>query len=104
MKIYDIKPQGDTTQFIEQAQKSKQPEKNQIVQSQKAQSPQTDRVDLSDQSKEMKKIYAAQQMAPDIRADRVNEVKKLIEENRYQVDSKTVAEKMIQESIFELNR
>ena len=104
MKIYDIKPQGDTTQFIEQAQKSKQPEKNQIAQSQKAQSPQTDRVDLSDQSKEMKKIYAAQQMAPDIRTDRVNEVKKLIEENRYQVDSKTVAEKMIRESIFELNR
>ena len=104
MKIYDIKPQGDTTQFIEQAQKSKQPEKNQIVESQKTQSPQTDRVDLSDQSKEMKKIYAAQQMAPDIRTDRVNEVKKLIEENRYQVDSKTVAEKMIRESIFELNR
>ena len=104
MKIYDIKPQGDTTQFIEQAQKSKQSEKNQIVESQKTQSPQTDRVDLSDQSKEMKKIYAAQQMAPDIRTDRVNEVKKLIEENRYQVDSKTVAEKMIQESIFELNR
>jgi flagellar biosynthesis anti-sigma factor FlgM len=104
MKIPEIKPQGDTTQFIEQAQKSKQPEKNQVAQSQGVQSPQTDRVDLSDQSKEMKKIYTAQQIAPDIRTDRVNEVKKLIEENRYQVDSKTVAEKMIRESIFELNR
>jgi anti-sigma28 factor (negative regulator of flagellin synthesis) len=43
-------------------------------------------------------------MAPDIRMDRVNEVKKLIEENRYQVDSKTVAEKMIRDSIFELTK
>jgi flagellar biosynthesis anti-sigma factor FlgM len=104
MKIPEIKPQGDTTQYIEQAQKSKQPEKNQVPQSQEIMNPQTDRVDLSDQSKEMKKIYVAQQIAPDIRTERVNEVKKLIEQDRYQVDSQAVAEKMIRESIFELNR
>jgi len=104
MKIPEIKPQGDTTQYIEQAQKSKQPEKNQVPQSQEIKNPQTDRVDLSDQSKEMKKIYVVQQMAPDIRTERVNEVKKLIEQDRYQVDSQAVAEKMIRESIFELNR
>jgi flagellar biosynthesis anti-sigma factor FlgM len=102
MKIPEIKPQGDATQYIEQAQKSKQPEKNQVPQEVKNQ--QTDRVDLSDQSKEMKKIYVVQQMAPDIRTERVNEVKKLIEQDRYQVDSQAVAEKMIRESIFELNR
>ena len=101
MKISEIKPQTDTTQYVEQAEKSKQAEKNQPAQ---VQNQQTDRVDLSDQSKEMKKIYTAQQMAPDIRTDRVNEVKTLVEENRYQVDSKKVAEKMIRESIFELNR
>ena len=101
MKISEIKQQTDTTQYVDQAEKSKQAEKNQTAQ---VQNQQTDRVDLSDQSKEMKKIYTAQQMAPDIRTDRVNEVKKLIEENRYQVDSKTVAEKMIRESIFELNK
>ena len=104
MKIPEIKPQGDATQYIEQAQKSKQPEKNQVSQPQETTSQQTDKVDLSDQSKEMKKIYTAQQMAPDIRTDKVNEVKKLIEENRYQVDSKAVADKMIKESIFDLTR
>ena len=104
MKISEIKSQADTTQYIDQAQKSKQPEKNQVSQSPGTTSQQTDRVDLSDQSKEMKKIYTAQQMAPDIRTDKVNEVKKAVEENRYQVDSNTVAEKMIRESIFELNR
>jgi len=104
MKISEIKPQADTTQYIDQAQKSKQPEKNQVSQSPGTTSQQTDKVDLSDQSKEMKKIYTAQQMAPDIRTDKVNEVKKAVEENRYQVDSNTVAEKMIRESIFELNR
>jgi flagellar biosynthesis anti-sigma factor FlgM len=104
MKIPEINPQGDTTQYIEQAQKSKQPEKNQIPQPQEVRSQQTDRVDLSDQSKEMKKIYTVQQMAPDIRTEKVNEVKKLIEQDRYRVDSQAVAEKMIRESIFELNR
>jgi len=104
MKISEIKPQAETTQYIEQAQKSKQPEKNQVSQSPDTTSQQTDKVDLSDQSKEMKKIYTAQQMAPDIRTDRVNEVKQLVDQNQYQVDSKAVAEKMIRESIFELNR
>ena len=104
MKISEINSQAETTQYVEQAEKSKQAEKSQTAQTQKSQNPQTDRVDLSDQSKEMKKIYTAQQMAPDIRTERVNEVKKLVDENRYQVDSAGVAEKMIKESIFELNR
>jgi len=104
MKISDIKPQADSTQYIDQAQKSKQAEKNQTAQSQGVQSQETDRVDLSDQSKEMKKIYTAQQMAPDIRTDKVNAVKKSIEENSYQVDSGAVAGKMIRESLSELNK
>ena len=104
MKISEINSQAETTQYVEQAEKSKQAEKNQPAQTQKAQNQQTDRVDLSDQSKEMKKIYTAQQMAPDIRTEKVDQVKKSIDENRYQVDTKAVAEKMIQESIFELNR
>ena len=104
MKIPEIKPQGDTTQYIEQAQKSKQPEKNQITPSPEVKSQQIDRVDLSAESKEMKKIYTVQQMAPDIRTEQVNAVRKLVEENRYQVDSEAVAEKMIRESILELNR
>ena len=104
MKINEIPSQAETTSYVEQSQKLKQTEKNQAAQSQEAQNQQTDKVDISDQSKEMKKIYTAQQMAPDIRTEKVDEVKQLIDQNRYQVDSKSVAEKMIQESIFELNR
>ena len=102
MKISEVKAQTDAAQYVEQTQKSKQPERNQVSQSPETTSQQTDKVDLSDQSKEMKKIYNAQQMAPDIRTDRVNEVKKLIEEDRYQVDSKAVADKMVRDSIFDL--
>ena len=104
MKISEINSQAETTQYVEQAEKSKQAEKSQTAQTQKPQNQEADRVDLSDQSKEMKKIYTAQHTAPDIRADRVNEVKKMVDENRYQVDSEDVAEKMIKESILELNR
>ena len=104
MKISEIKPQTDPTQYIDQAQKLKQLEKNQVSQPPEATNQQTDRVDLSEQSKEMQKIYNVLQMTPEIRPERVNDVKKLIEENRYQVESKAVADKMIRESIFELNK
>jgi flagellar biosynthesis anti-sigma factor FlgM len=104
MKINEITSQTETTSYVEQAQKPKQTKKNQATRSSEAGKQQTDKVDLSDQSKEMKKIYTAQQMAPDIRTEKVDQVKQLVDQNRYQVDSKSVAEKMIQDSIFELNR
>jgi len=104
MKISQVKPEAETSQYIERAQKAKQTDKNQTAQSREVQSQQTDRVDLSEHSKEMKKIYTAQQMAPDIRTDRINAVKQLVDQNRYQVDSNAVAGKMIQESIVELKR
>ena len=104
MKINEITSQTETTSYVEQAQKPKQTDKNQAAGAQQAQDQQTDRVDLSDQSQEMKKIYTAQQMAPDIRTEKVDEVKKLVDQNSYQVDSDAVADKMIQESILELNQ
>jgi len=104
MKIDEITSQADTTSYVEQAQKPKQTDKNQAAGAQQAQDQQTDRVDLSDQSQEMKKIYTAQQMAPDIRSEKVDEVKKLVDQNSYQVDSDAVADKMIQESLLDLNR
>jgi flagellar biosynthesis anti-sigma factor FlgM len=104
MKINEITSQAETTSYVEQVQKPIQTGKNQAAQSQPAQDPQTDTVDLSDQSKEMKTIYTVQQMAPDIRTERVDEVKKLVDQNSYQVDSDAVADKMIQESILDLNR
>ena len=101
MKISEIKPQADPTQSIDQTQKLKQLEKNQVSQSSEATNQQADRVDLSEQSKEMQKIYNVLQMTPEIRSERVDDVKKLIEENRYQVESKAVADKMIRESLFD---
>lgn len=101
MKISEIKPQADPTQYIDQTQKLKQLEKNQVSQSSEATNQQADRVDLSEQSKEMQKIYNVLQMTPEIRSERVDDVKKLIEENRYQVESKAVADKMIGESLFD---
>ena len=104
MKISEIKSAAEMIQYIEEAQKSKQPEKNQITPSPEVKSQQIDRVDLSAESKEIKKIYTLQQMAPDIRVEQVDAVRKLVQENRYQVNSEAVAEKIIRESIFELNR
>jgi len=52
----------------------------------------------------MKKIHAVLEMTPDIRNERVNELKKEVDEGRYQVNHQGVADKMIRESLFELTK
>ena len=61
-----------------------------------------DKVELSAQSKEIKKINDVLAMTPDVRADRVAELKGQIQEGRYKVDSEAVAGKMIDQSIIDL--
>ena len=104
MKISEVNQQAETMQYVDSAQKPKPPERGPVSQPAKDKGREGDRVDLSPQSKEMQKIYNVLQATPDVRTERVAEVKKLIEEERYQVESKVVAEKMIKESILELNK
>jgi negative regulator of flagellin synthesis FlgM len=105
MKISDIKTQAEPIQNIDPAQKMNLIDKNKVAPAQEGipNSPE-DRVDLSQESKEMKKIHAVLEMTPDIRNERVNELKKEVDEGRYQVNNQGVADKMIRESLFELTK
>ncbi len=102
MKISDIKNQPSPIQNIDPAQKMTPGEKNKVTSAQGGPQPPQDRVDLSQESKEMKKIHTVLEATPDIRSDRVNEVKMEVDEGRYQVKSQEVADKMIRESLFDL--
>ncbi|MGC8811687.1 MAG: flagellar biosynthesis anti-sigma factor FlgM [bacterium] len=53
-------------------------------------------------SKELDKIYEILANTPDIRWERVNELKKLISAGKYHVPEELIAERMWQEFLMEL--
>lgn len=53
--------------------------------------------EISDRAKEFAKAHAVASAAPDVREDRIAELKKRIASGEYKVDSEKVAEKMIGE-------
>lgn len=104
MKISDTEL-SKTLQYIQQAAHSKPRAQREIERSANASSSQgVDRVDLSSRSKELKKIEEVLASTPEVRTERVEALKKLIEEGRYEVDPTSLAEKMIREGLFEINR
>ncbi len=61
-----------------------------------------DRVEFSARSREMQKIYEVLQATPDVRAEKVAELKRQIETGQYEVDSEALAEKILRESLLDL--
>lgn len=63
--------------------------------------PSGDRVSLSPQARELMKAQQALANLPDIREDKVAELKDRIDEGRYRIDSEGIAAKMIREGLSE---
>ncbi len=99
MKITDLSQGSNPLQYVNQANA---PEKQPGPQEMKKQESLVDKVELSDRSREMQKINDVLETTPDVRAERVAELKKAVQEGRYQVDSEAVADKMVNESIIDL--
>ena len=60
-----------------------------------------DNVSLSPQARELIKAQQALAALPDIREDKVAEIKTRLTEGRYQIDSDGIASKMIREGLSE---
>lgn len=58
------------------------------------------KVDLSPRAQEMKKIKDAALAAPDINEEKVSRLQKLIDEGKYSIDAKDIADKMVDEQIL----
>jgi len=56
------------------------------------------------QSREMNKIHEVLATTPDVRAEKVAALKQQVESGQYQVNSDAVADKMLKEFLFDLNR
>ncbi|MCB2188502.1 MAG: flagellar biosynthesis anti-sigma factor FlgM [Deltaproteobacteria bacterium] len=69
--------------------------KTQSASGAEAQAAAEDRVEISGRSREMAKAAEAATSAPDLRKQKIMEIKKRIENQEYQVDPMKVAHKMI---------
>jgi len=63
-------------------------------------SSQDDKVEISSKAVEIKVALEALSSVPEVRKDRVEELKKLIEEGKYNPDPKEVAKKILEEHFF----
>jgi len=104
MKISDIHQDGNLIQYIQQNGKVTPTDRNPGVSSAQNQVPTEDKVDLSAQSKEMNKIHDVLKATPDVRAEKVEALKKQVESGQYEVNSNSLAEKMLKEFLFDMNR
>jgi negative regulator of flagellin synthesis FlgM len=102
MKISEIQSTSTSIQNLQQAQESNPLDKIQNAQERKP-TPEKDRVDLSAEAKEMKKIHDTLSAAPDVRAEKVEAIQEQLRENRYRIDPEALADKMIRQALMDLN-
>ncbi len=95
MKIYDNKP-SQLQDLSQNVQKIVKPESKQISPA-AAQSNQSDRVDISGKAKEIAELMAVISQMPDIRADKVAEIKKAVESGNYTINPAKIAESILNE-------
>ncbi|MBA2848829.1 flagellar biosynthesis anti-sigma factor FlgM [Thermosulfuriphilus ammonigenes] len=102
MKIIDLYQKLGQTNPLEQSRQAQETAQTQKAQEAQSQPPQGDRVDLSQTSKDLKKVQAVLENTPDVRADKVRAIKEQIETGTYQVDSKKVAQAMLTDLLKDL--
>jgi negative regulator of flagellin synthesis FlgM len=103
MKISDLK-NDQAVSIINQGNKSAPAEKAQGLQEGVKAGIAGDKVEISSQSRDLKKIHDVLAQTPDMRSEKVAALKKAVAEGRYQVSAENIAAKMIQEILVESSR
>lgn len=100
MKISDVK--DVSSQMVQQYQKND----NYIANSDKQATGATiiaeEKVDLSTQAKDIQQIKNTLSQLPDVREEKIQEIKSQVEKGTYNVSGEEIAEKMVGESIVDL--
>ncbi|WP_456432923.1 flagellar biosynthesis anti-sigma factor FlgM [Thermosulfuriphilus sp.] len=104
MKIVDLYQRLGQTNPLEQSRQAQETNQAAVQKNREAQGqpPQGDRVDISQTSKDIKKVQAVLENTPDVRVDKVRAIKEQIEAGTYQVDSKKVAQAMLTDLLKDL--
>lgn len=100
MEISDKNPSMDVSKFVKDIQQDKPAGKS--VESKQSQVENDDvKVNLSSQSQEVSRLKNEMASIPDVRSEKVNELKNQIVNGTYKVDGNMVALNMIKESILD---
>ena len=62
------------------------------------------KLDLSERAQDVRKAKELAQAAPDVDMDKVDKFRKLIDEGKYKVDAKAVADRMVSEGLMNLGQ
>ncbi len=62
------------------------------------------KLDLSERAQDVRKAKEMAQAAPDVDMDKVDKFRKLIDEGKYKVDAKAVADRMVNEGLLNLGQ
>jgi negative regulator of flagellin synthesis FlgM len=103
MKISDFK-NDQVVQYLNQASKANLVDTPPISREAKTSSVPADKVEISSQSRDLKKIHDILAETPDVRSERVAALKKAVEAGQYQVSAENIAQKMIRDIIVESNK
>jgi len=60
----------------------------------------TDKVEISEAAKEIQEVRKQLDNTPDVRTEKVEQLKNQIENGTYEIKSEEIAEKMLKESLF----
>jgi negative regulator of flagellin synthesis FlgM len=100
MKISDVK--DITAQMIQQYQKNDSYVANSDKQATNTAVKPEETVDLSTKAKDIQQAKSALSSVPDVREQKVAELKSQVEQGAYKVSGEKIAEKMVGESIVDI--
>jgi negative regulator of flagellin synthesis FlgM len=100
MKIGDVK--DTTSQMVQQYQRNNGADQAMDKTATAAAAPPEEKVDLSTRSKELLQIKNAISQLPEIREDKIQELKTQIEKGTYNINGGQIAEKMVGESLIDI--
>jgi flagellar biosynthesis anti-sigma factor FlgM len=100
MKVtHNAPPNPQVIDRAKPAEKTRAPEKAVATTEGKPISPQGSLVNISDDAKLMRQATDIVKSLPDVRADKVQALKKRIEEGKYQVDAAEIADRLLKEHL-----
>lgn len=100
MEISDKNPSMDASRLVQDIQKDKPTGKSVEPKSSQVENEDV-KVNLSSQSQEMSRLKNEMVSIPDVRSEKVDELKNQVVNGTYKVDGSTVALNMIKESILD---
>lgn len=95
MKIYNNKP-PHLQDLSQNVQKPSNPESKEASQA-SAKSSSADRVNISSKAREIAELMSVLSQMPDVRAEKVAEIKKAIESGNYNINPAKIAESILNE-------